>query len=217
MTTAPALLTAPASFRALQMSPIMVRPTKIRIKTETRRTRGLSLINSCPDAWEFCYFTGIDAKGRLLLKFRNIEEEDEPTLVLPCPYGRPGDTLWIRENWTYQNDNRGGRRLVFQADFTDEQLQEMKGTTKWRPSIHLERIMSRMEVRILNIGIERLSEIDEEACMREGVEPVLDEATDQYRYLPAFQQLWTKLNGAGSVELNPWLFVISFELIKLKQ
>lgn len=220
MTTAPALLTTQATFRALQMSPALVRPTKVRLKTETRRTRGLTLVNNCPDAWEFQYFAGIDALGRLLLKFRNTEEEDEPTLVLPCPYGRPGDVLWVRENWTYLPDGRGGQQVAYQADFTDEEIQDMKPTVRWRPSIHLERKLSRMDLTVVTIGIERLHEMTEEGAMREGMTPVLvDEGTEteRYSYLEAFKQTWARLNGAGSYEQNPWVFVLSYDLLNLKR
>jgi len=213
--TQTALLTTNATYRGLQMSPVMVRPTKIRLKTETRRTRGLTQINSCPDAWEFMYFAGIDALGRLLVKFKNTEEDDQPTLVVPCAYGRPGDTLWVRENWTYMPDGKGGKRVAFQADFTDEELEKLRSTVRWRPSIHLERVLSRIDLNIITIGIERLHDITEEAAMNEGFDPILVEETGAYSYVAAFQQLWKKLNGNGSWELNPWVWVINFNLIKI--
>jgi len=105
-----------------------------------------------------------------------------------CPYGAPDDRLWVRETWKpditdelstihYRAD--GHHRVIentaeaadrwMKARRPEEQYPEMK-EPKWRPSIFMARWMSRIDLEITAIRVERLNEISEVDATAEGVE-----------------------------------------------
>lgn len=81
-------------------------------------------------------------------------------------------------------------------------------------------------IRITNIRVERLQDISDEDCMREGImageqEPRmfgfrLPKGTILSFLTPraAFSALFDRVNGKGTWERNPWVFVYEFELAK---
>ncbi|OVE45700.1 hypothetical protein CBW21_22155 [Chromobacterium violaceum] len=81
---------------------------------------------------------------------------------------------------------------------------------RWRPSIHMPRWASRILLEITDVRVERLQDISEEDAVAEGG-PV-DHPNGTARGW--FEQLWEKLNGAGSWDANPWVWVIEFKRIE---
>lgn len=111
-----------------------------------------------------------------------------------CPYGQPGDRLWVRETWmpferaeTMQSVNGGpllstGRFLPggigYRADLDNCGLVPVTGDgltvlrtpkDRWRPSIHMPRRASRLTLEVCSIRVERLHEIREEDAIAEGI------------------------------------------------
>ena len=139
------------------------------------------------------------------------------------PYGTIGDVLWVRETWAeFQGLEDAPTCYVYKADGTwDDKVHLIDN--KWKPSIFMPRSASRISLRITNIRVERLNDITEEDAVREGVEPLengykqyirtrLDKVTEYASY--SFMTLWESINGKGSWEKNPWVWVIEFEAIK---
>lgn len=93
MTTAAAVRETGILFRG----PLVVGILEGR-KTETRRTRALDVVNGAPDAWRAPHQND---GGRWI--FRNVNGADP--FVVRCPYGEPGDRLWVRESWTAAASN----------------------------------------------------------------------------------------------------------------
>ncbi|HNW91201.1 MAG TPA: hypothetical protein PKN48_16195 [Bacteroidales bacterium] len=112
-----------------------------------------------------------------------------------CPYGQPGDILWVRESFF----NHFSDLYSYKADNT-------KGNKKWKPSIHMPKAACRIFLRITDIRVERLKNITEEDANNEGV--FLDMWDNK---VTAFSNLWKKINGHDSWSANPWVWVISFE------
>ena len=93
-----------------------------------------------------------------------------------CPYGKVGDRLWVRESWGVEqrryikpSDNTpvGGifeDEVFYRAD--DKNLPGMK----WKPSIHMFRKDSRIDLEITDIRVERVQDISEEDAIAEGIE-----------------------------------------------
>lgn len=105
-----------------------------------------------------------------------------------CPYGQPGDRLWVREAWNFFDpsglsaDRRGSR-----APFTGSQGQrkiewvaayradgelshpEDGDSVLWRPSIHMPRWACRILLEIVSVRIERLDDISEADAKAEGI------------------------------------------------
>lgn len=149
------------------------------------------------------------------LDVRPPEIENSP--VIPCPYGSPGDTLWVRENLTAKDGY-----MVYAADGERIDCGEMDWPAsiekrKTIPSIHMPRWASRILLEITAVRVERLNEISAPDCIAEGVNVHPDhyDKSDAsiYSVISAYYDLWTKINGPGSWEENPWVWVIEFKRV----
>jgi hypothetical protein len=126
-----------------------------------------------------------------------------------CPYGQPGDQLWVRE--TFMPMSHLNARAFYRA--TDRLV-----CGKWKPSIFMPRELSRIELEVLAVRVERLQSITEEDAWEEGIDEIaaendwLDGNPDQGRQ--NFKLLWESINGAGSWDLNPWVWVVMFRRVE---
>lgn len=141
-----------------------------------------------------------------------------------CPYGQPGDRLWVRE--TFSDDWVDlGHPVQYRAD--GEMDSEMWAAgVRWRPSIHMPRRASRITLKIAAVRVERLQDISEQDAIAEGCSknhngyywggPHAVSGQKQFaQSTQAFRDLWESINGPGSWALNPWVWVIEFK--KLEQ
>ncbi|MGI4841079.1 MAG: hypothetical protein ACRYF9_26110 [Janthinobacterium lividum] len=85
-----------------------------------------------------------------------------------CPYGQPGDRLWVRETFTdlrgtgieHRPDPEGPlQRYAYAADcrpgsYADEARKDYG--IKWKPSIHMPRAACRILLQITDVRVERL-------------------------------------------------------------
>ncbi|MGV3727774.1 hypothetical protein [Hydrogenophaga sp.] len=203
----------------------MVRAVLAGTKTQTRRVvkpvgndDGF-ILQDMGDGWwpyrsadgESCFY--IDKAGH------NMESQ------IPCPYGQPGDRLWVREtwaqNWNQLSDTRMDRSYVYRAD--GEQRAQDNGTDlPWRPSIHMPRVASRISLEITGVRVERLQDISETDAIAEGIESDVQPgdpaplwrnySTGNTTISPvySYETLWESINGPGSWDTNPWVWVIEF-------
>lgn len=196
-------------------------------KTMTRR---VALKN--PEYKEHYEFSGFRTNGRA--SFRLARPHKGLPLLMPsfgvnCPYGAPGDRLWVRETWKVsanRNDDPpselrgemsyGGVRYIADGD-TD-----LKG--KRRPSIHMPRWASRITLEITGVRVERLTEISFEDCRAEGCSPDFKcpagdcrDATctgTHYGEKWHFQNLWDSMAKPGFAwKDSPWVWCIAFRRI----
>ncbi|MDQ0082878.1 hypothetical protein J2W35_003237 [Variovorax boronicumulans] len=126
-----------------------------------------------------------------------------------CPYARErGDRLWVRETWGFNPDFPG---MHSQACFRADTGHEHDGI-RWVPSIHMPRVASRIELEVTDVRIERLQDISEADARAEGYSigapPCRDDPLGWYR------SLWEQINGAGSWDANPWVWVVEFRRVK---
>lgn len=146
-----------------------------------------------------------------------------------CPYGGPGDRLWVREAWAYGwLDGREYREAVesgegcpifYQADWTDERVQPSI-EERWRSPIHMPRRASRITLEIQAVRVERLQAITEDDAIAEGVDSIsIAEIRRQAAWSRRqdFSRIWDKINGAGAWEADPWVFVIEFRRVREEQ
>ncbi|PJO24861.1 hypothetical protein [Burkholderia glumae] len=161
-----------------------------------------------------------------------------------CPYGEPGDRLWVRETWSadfarhypcervwYAADDdrrhdievREGVRGIFSPE------SNLHVPFRWRPSIHMPRALSRITLEITGVRVERLRAISESDAIAEGVEQIATTSCDNAVWMDyafplsgkgflspgyAFKTLWESINGAGSWDANPWIWVIEFKRVE---
>lgn len=197
-------------------------------KTQTRRTRGLNRMNEAPDNWKLYvgdFYT--DKKGRLNQKFVNKHGYSDHAI---CPYGQPGDLLYVRETWA---DASFGSTLcpeavAFKADYSKEVIQQPINKGIWKPSIHMPKAAARIWLQVEEVQIERVQNISEEDAIAEGIEKYgpfgeykgsVHPGGGSMRYRAysqasrAFQDLWTDINGEESWKTNPWVWAVKFKVL----
>lgn len=135
---------------------------------------------------------------------------------LLCPYGEAGDLIWVRETWG--RDDEDGK-VFYSADIGrdddtgDFERSRLEGAPgyRWRPSIHMQRNYSRLTLRTTEVRVQRLQDISEADSEAEGCD-----RSDCYphAFRDSYAALWDRINGAGSWDANPWVWVVSFEVIK---
>uniref|UniRef100_UPI00260F1BED hypothetical protein n=1 Tax=uncultured Microbulbifer sp. TaxID=348147 RepID=UPI00260F1BED len=156
-----------------------------------------------------------------------------------CPYGHKGDRLWVRETWwqagdshpTYPDDDEekwlGSRRVHYSADgpppnepnkfypngLSGKSYSAADPNKFWkkRPSIHMPRWASRIDLEITRIGVERLQDISEEDAKAEGMVSLY---TDKYTHFLEFCDTWKEIYGANSWDANPWVWVVKFKRVE---
>jgi hypothetical protein len=87
-----------------------------------------------------------------------------------------------------------------------------------RPSIHMPRWASRITLEVTGVRVERLQSISAEDALAEGITLHPDHhgrpRDSRYGPVATYQDLWESINGAGSWDLNPWVWVIEFKVVK---
>jgi len=147
-----------------------------------------------------------------------------------CPYGNPGDRLWVRETWYCDHfqvqkgpylrpddmhdldQSREDGELVYAADDLAPYEQEQPN---WKPSIHMPRWVSRILLEMTAVRVERLQDISRAGIRAEGLQcpPELasDDVSPNYRdwYPAAWRELWESTGGDWNA--NPWVWVVEFK------
>jgi len=144
---------------------------------------------------------------------------------------QPGDFLWVRETWT----ENGLGYYRYKADWDDPSKGLFIGPSipdkfrnKWKPSIFMSRKASRLFLEVTEVRAERLQDISEEDAKAEGVLYYGDDCDDYKNYeyndvygddwgvktaKASYETLWESINGHGSWDLNPWVFVYTFKIV----
>ena len=141
------------------------------------------------------------------------EKESNYVIERACPYGSKGERLWVRETFSHHPQFAD---IAYRAD--GEEFEDSDGflwEPKWKPSIHMPRSASRILLEITGVRVERLQDISEEDAKSEGAQAINFGYGDCYAL--GFKQLWESINGPGSWDLNPWVWVIDFKRINEEQ
>lgn len=170
---------------------------------------------------------------------------------MDCPFGQPGDRLWVKETWADVNSEYGPA-IVYRADqslspWTDwckkpgpdegagpsMNYEEYPGEYVmwwtdllngapdhgWRPSIHMPRWASRIDLEITDVRVERLRDISEDDAIAEGVEAIPIAAVPRqatWDNRQDFAQIWNKIYAAKNLgwDDNPWCWVVEFRMVE---
>lgn len=181
--------------RPILFSGAMVRALLAGTKTQTRRI--------CKDQPAEIIKTNFSTSGYA----------DGANRIMVCPYGQPGERLWVRENFSKLEHGT----TVYQAD-----AGWIPGAIKWKPSIHMPRVASRILLEIVSVRVERLQDISEADAVAEGIHasPALGEPAyldyingGLVEPIKSYRSLWQKINGPDSWAANPWVWVVEFKLV----
>ncbi len=93
-----------------------------------------------------------------------------------APY-RPGDILYVRETWCDPSGTgwpvlyKADMPMHWDADDTETGIVvDLKSTDyKWRPSIHMPREAARIFLRVTDLRVERVQDIDDDGVVAEGL------------------------------------------------
>lgn len=164
------------------------------------------------------------------------ETEDAQDHWYPCPYGQPGDRLWVRETFaivprTAYACSDGVQQTLRPDDPHDAAIyradwSRSNGGIQWRPSIHMPSWASRITLEVTGVRVELLQDISEVDAISEGVRQMRDGSecwvgregprglvTPWPTAREAFRDLWQSINGPDSWTANPWVFVIEFQRV----
>lgn len=154
------------------------------------------------------------------------------SLIEYCPYGQPGDGLWVRESayiaspdfggpGPYVIDNEGRRRTVgYTASMDDEGVRcALDYGVMKSPSIHMPRWASRITLEVVNIRAEKVQDISEADAIAEGWEKRPDITHNLQVHEEAardwFMDLWDSINGKKYPwSSNPWVWVVEFRRVQ---
>lgn len=168
-----------------------------------------------------------------------------------CPYGKPGDLLWVRETcrakehtdaearkdtfgvadrlgWEMPAFGLGG--VLFEADGRFEPMKNTREASeawldlyhyggkkpgrdlrgKTVPPIHMPRWASRLTLRITDVRVQRLSDMSSLDAKAEGA--MHWAMADGFH--ASFAELWDHLHGRGAYATDPWVWALTFEVIK---
>lgn len=220
--------------RPILFSAPMVRAILEGRKTQTRRAirkqfapdaEPAEVASTSPEGWQISGHSGLwwDDAGACI---------DD---AIRCPYGQPGDRLWVRETWQgplleseeQEDEFRQSPDIykkpgfcVYRATDTLDAIDEDGKELGWRPSIHMPRWASRILLEVTGVRVERLNDISKADAIAEGAppsHPSIDRVSAEYGHADFsrswYAQLWDQINGAGSWDANPWVWVVEFKRV----
>lgn len=179
-------------FHPILFQPEMVQANLAGRKTMTRRTSGLKKINQNPDGYYFQSLV-LHATGRYTFAPQgNYNPSVSDIIEVKCPYGKPGDYLWVRETWQQRNEyalKMGFKKYYYKAGFKlpidDEKKFKAfykdlnkfceeagwKGCSDsgWRASIHMPKEAARIILQVEDVRLERLHAITDQDSLAEGI------------------------------------------------
>lgn len=186
---------APGASRPILFSAPMVRALLDGRKTQTRRAVKLPAWAESSTQIELDdYAAMFDLRGPYA-----VCRKTGCLAQITCPYGRVGDTLWVRETFAHRGDSVYYRATTGCA---------YDGA--WRPAIHMPRRLSRIALRITAVRCERLQSISEADAEAEAAEPI---GVGYTNFRGGYHLLWDLINGPGSWLVNPWVWVLEFEVV----
>lgn len=149
------------------------------------------------------------------------------------------DRLWVRES--FATESRPTGPLVTDESHHVTYMADHRGDPRglgWKPSIFMPRAFSRITLEVTGIRVERLQDISEEDAIAEGLSGITKDGklikygipdqdglpgTDNTGWpwrdwqkdpRDAYRRLWESINGRGSWDANPWVWVVEFKRVE---
>lgn len=221
--------------RPMLFSGLMVLAILAGNKTQTRR-----VVKNIPHGdhhgtdimdWPLSYCK-TESSGRHFLAVQtDVDDNDRKEIF--CPYGQVGDKLWVRETWqTHCDQDHLSPRDLDHNSAIQYPATYDGWVSKKRPSIFMPRWASRILLEITSISVERLHDISVEDAKAEGIEPIhwpdlsikypdYVSKTKGRRITNLFPKqsyftLWESINGRKSLESNPWVWVVEFKRVEVR-
>ncbi len=184
----------------MKQKPILFSTPMVQAILEGRKTQTRRIIK------------GIEAVNHADLK--ELYDQSPDYFNETCPYGKPGDFIWVRETFAHCGNNR----FLYKANGC-----EPIPPNRWKPSIHMPKIACRLYLKIKSVRVEQLKDINTSDARSEGlkIDPISKtkyinyvDGSTTYNERTSFYSLWEKINGKESLDSNPWVWVVEFERIE---
>lgn len=200
----------------------MVRAILEGRKTQTRRPIKLPKITIF-DSPNFKVGDGHSGYG--LYAFEDEYPEEGFVFVCKSPFGKPGDRLWVRETHKVKPGYEPNKMLInYRADdnphrwtIKDHKCPIFFGSNEshWRPSLHMRRECSRINLEITDVRVERVQNISDGDMYREGIMP--DEEGSTFNRTGSYdinkwKELWNSVYKTWAD--NPWVWVVEFRRVE---
>lgn len=234
----------------MKQIPILFSTPMVQAILDGRKTQTRRVVKPQPELCEFeGNQTGNRVNGWVMPGTQFFwPEGDTPDMAkLKCPYGQPGDILWVRESfgvgtrpcpfngWKDGIEYKADQALIDPDDdlplycYENIDYTKYEGQRGWKPSIHMPKAAARIFLRVKSVRVERVQEISEDDAKAEGVIFHCKEygykCYGKYAGIgpmtltakESFTSLWQSINGDESWNANPFVWVIEFERRKTKQ
>lgn len=129
-----------------------------------------------------------------------------------CPFGQPGDRLWVRETFFkyWPTPGRTNPAALYKADgitLCDRDSEGMK--QRWTPAIHMPRELSRITLEITALTVEPLCSIEDDDAILEGV-------SGDGNPMRLFRKMWDSIYAKRGLgwRANPWVWVVKFKRVE---
>jgi len=177
-----------------------------------------------PKKWDW-----VTLENQWLYDLQTAVDENK-TYLLKCPYGQPGDRLWVRETWADLRGMGFDKPFAYLADSWNSKYGEEDGDSKrcrldygvkWKPSIHMFKIAARIWLEVVSVRVERLQEITRTDIRAEGLVCPQEYCSDEKEYnfrhwfLDEWKRLWDSINSKRGYcwNSNPWVWVVEFRKV----
>lgn len=136
-----------------------------------------------------------------------------------------GDYLYVRETWnSILLHDKNDKFYVFKSTYDYNNKNEMK----WRPSTHMPKEATRIFLRVTDIRVERLQDMNGNNLEKEGIKTGITHFKSQFnnfgnadRYdiaIEKFSLIWNSTIKKQDLDrygwsTNPWVWVIEFEKV----
>ena len=214
-----------ASIQSIVTRPILFSSSMVRAILAGQKTQTRRVMKPQPTAfWN---------DGRQPVNLPYDRDNDK---VIRCPYGKPGDRLWVRETcWSdgcdvYYTADAAHKTFGASDEYFERllKLHHYAGSFSQKvPSIHMPRWASRITLEIDSVRVERLNDISNEDCTAEGITAIgkgvrmadgtyaqagrYETKSSTVRQL--YSELWDSINGPGSWNADPFVWVVGFKVV----
>ncbi|WKL15061.1 hypothetical protein QYQ99_22285 [Comamonas testosteroni] len=165
-----------------------------------------------------------------------LEGEPQHVIHRACPWGQPGDRIYVRETWQgpLMSAKEWEDHYFSKADELPSKFKtpayckyaadggappefmtmDDDIVARWKPSIHMPKWAARIWLEVTGVRVERLQSISEEDAEAEGIGflRTVPDADETLTSKQLFECLWDSTGGDWAA--NPWVWVIDFKRIE---
>lgn len=170
----------------------------MRAQLEGRKTQTRRIVKQCKDPDFGCWLAPCEIAA-------------DENMQRMCPYGRPGDLLIPVEAWRVGRcyDHLCGSKIKTARIHYECDGQAPLWAGRYRHARFMPRWASRLTLRITDVRVQRLQDISNSDCAAEGISYSPD-----VNLAHEYQELWESINPPGSWNANPYVWALTFDVIK---